>query len=402
MLKKIIHSITRPRHPWRTMKFDELAEIYTSMTLRSLGFGIIGIFVPIFLYKSGVDLQSIFLFYGMFFILRVPVAFSAAYVVGRIGPKHTIAISTIMFIFFLFHLLSFETVGWPLPVLAFWYTVANGLFFLAYNTDFSKIKDSKNGGKELGWLYIFERAGFALGPVVGGLLASFVSPNLTIVVAILVMLASLIPLFMSSEPVRVHQKISFRGFSPYKYKADFISLSSFNIENVATGVMWPLLAGIFIFTEDTYAKLGALIGVAMIVSMFSARMFGKFIDGHKGIYLLKYGVYMNAITHVIRTFITTGSGVAAVSIINEPTTLSYRMPLVKGLYDAADTHEGYRIVYLTWMEAVTAVAKSVFCFSLFVACFYADPITVLRVSFIPVAIISLGILFQKFPALKRV
>jgi type III secretory pathway component EscT len=148
--------------------------------------------------------------------------------------------------------------------------------------------------------------------------------------------------------------------------------------------------------------LGALIGVAMVVSMFSARMFGKFIDNNKGYYLLKYGVYMNAVTHVIRTFITTGSGVAAVSIINEPTTLSYRMPLVKGLYDAADTHKGYRIVYLTWMEMISAIVKFLFCISMFIACYFADPITVLRVSFIPVAVISLGILLQKFPALKKV
>jgi MFS family permease len=384
------------------MKFDELAEIYTSMTLRSLGFGIIGIFVPVFLYKTGVSLQSIFLFYGLFFAIRVPVAMAAAFLVARIGPKHTIAISTIVFIFFLGHLLTFTRFEWPIAILAFWYTLANGLFFLAYNTDFSKIKDSKNGGKELGWLYIFERAGFALGPIVGGLIASFISPNLTILVAILIMLISLIPLFMTGEPVRVHQKITFHGFSPLKYKADFISLSAFNIENVATAVMWPLLVGVFIFTEDTYAKLGALIGVAMVISMFSARMFGKFIDNHKGYYLLKYGVYMNAVTHVIRTFITNGSGVVAVSIINEPTTLSYRMPLVKGLYDAADTHKGYRIVYLTWMEVITAVAKCIFCFSLFVSCYYADPITVLRVSFIPVAVISLGILLQRFPALKKV
>ena len=402
MLKKFIHTFIKPRHPWRDMKFDELAELYTSMTLRSLGFGIIGIFVPVFLYKSGVGLQSIFGFYALFFILRIPVAYVASFVVGRIGPKHTIAVSTILFVVFLLHLLTFNSIQWPLPILAFWFTLSNGLFFLAYNTDFSKIKDSKNGGKELGWLYIFEKAGFALGPLVGGLIASLIAPELTIVVAIIVMMSSLIPLFLTKEPVKTHQKISFRGFSPMKYKADFISLSAFNIENVATAVMWPLLAGVFIFTEGTYAKLGALVGVSMVVSMFSARMFGKFIDNKKGKYLLRYGVILNAITHAIRPFITTGGGVVAVSVINEPTTLSYRMPLVKGLYDAADTHSGYRIVYLTWMEMVTAFAKSFYCFVLFFACYYFDSITVLRLSFIPVAIISLGILLEKFPALKKV
>ncbi len=63
MIEKIIHRISKRHHPWRKMKFDELAEVYTSMSLRSFGFGVIGIFVPVFLFKNGVDLTGIFFFY---------------------------------------------------------------------------------------------------------------------------------------------------------------------------------------------------------------------------------------------------------------------------------------------------------------------------------------------------
>lgn len=402
MIQKLIHKIAAPRHPWRTMKFDELAEIYTSMTMRSLGFGIIGIFVPVFLYKSGVDLQSVFYFYAIFFLLRVPVSFATAFIVGRIGPKHTIAISTVVFVVFLSLLLTFEIYDWPLAVMALFFTIANGLFFVAYNTDFSKVNHSKHGGKELGWLYIFERAGFALGPVVGGLIASYISPELTIVVAVLVMLASLVPLFMTNEPVKLHQKIDFKGFKPRKYTANFTALAAFNIENVASTIMWPLLVGVFIFVEDTYAKLGGVIGLGMVISIFSARMFGKFIDNKKGLYLLQYGVTMDTVLHLIRPFITTGAGAVAVSTSNEPITLSYKMPLVKGWYDQADTVEGYRIVYLTWSEMITGFSKGIYCLSLFIACYFWDPLSVLRYNFFFIALIALVMLIQRFPAIKRV
>jgi MFS family permease len=384
------------------MKFDELAEVYTSMSLRSFGFGVIGIFVPVFLYKNGVDLTGIFFFYALFFALRIPVAYIAAFVVARIGPKHSIAVSTILLVAFLMQLLSYPAFGWPLATLAFSFTIANGLFFVAYNVDFSKIKSNKHGGKELGWLYIFERAGSALGPFVGGLLATFVSPLLTIGFAMAVLLGSLVPLFFTNEPVKVHQKITFKGFKWKNHKRDFMALAAFNVENVATGVMWPLLIAVFIFTTDTYAKLGSLIAVAMVLSMVGAHMFGKFIDNKKGYYLLTYGTLLNAITHVFRSFITAGGGAVAVSLLNEPTTLSYRMPLVKGFYDAADSEDGYRIVYLVVTEALCAAAKSLYCAILLVCSYFYDPILVLRYSFVIVAIISLGILWQRFPALKKV
>jgi len=401
MIKKLIHNIARPRHPWRKLKFDELAEIYTSVSIRSFGFGIIGIFVPIFLFKSAVSLRGIFLFYLFFFFLRIPVAYIVAFIVGRIGPKHTIAISTVVFIMFLMLLLTYEVFGWPLLFMSLFYTTANGLFFISYNTDFSKIKDSKNGGKELGWLYIFERAGTTLGPLFGGVLASFVSPELTIFFAILILFSSLIPLFLTNEPTRIHQKITFKGFKWHRHKRDFISLSAYNIENFASQVVWPLLVGVLVFTDDTYAKVGAIIALGTGISMFSAYMFGKFIDNKKGLILLRYGTIMNAITHAIRSTVTAAGGAIAISALNEPITLSYRMPLVKGFYDAADSEEGYRIVYLVVAEMLTALAKGLFCLLLLVASYVFDPVSVLRYCFILVGILSLGILLQRFPALKK-
>jgi hypothetical protein len=401
MFKKIIHSLIERRHPWRTMKFSELAEIYTSMSLRSFGVGIIGIFVPVYLFKNGVDLHSIFYFYAAFFVTRIPLSYIDAYVIGRIGPKHSIALSTLIFVVFLAFLLSFNTVEWPLFILAMVYSISNGLFYLAYHTDFSKVKDSNHGGKELGWLYIFERGGGALGPIFGGLVASFVAPEITIVVAIAILLGSLVPLFMTNEPVKVHQKIIYEGFRRSIHLHDAISLSAFNIENAASYILWPLLVSVSIFTDDTYAKLGGVIGFATVLSLFSAHMFGKFIDDKSGLSLLRYGVIINAITHLIRPFVTTTGGVLAITVSNEPVTLSYRMPLIKGYYDVADSEEPYRIVYLSWTERMVCYAKCFFFVGLYVLSFWVDPLALLKWNFVLVAMFSLGILYQRFPALKK-
>jgi len=402
MLKRLVHVIARRHHPWRNMEFDELAEIYASMSLRSFGLGVIGIFVPIYLYTSGVALQDIFLFFVAFFLGRVVLSFIAAFVVGRIGPKHSIAVATVITIIFLFMLLSFGSIRWPLSLMALVFTAANGLFFVAYNTDFSKIKDKNHAGKELGWVIVFEQLGHALGPVVGGLLAAIFAPEVTLAVAIAVLLGSLIPLFLTKEPVKVHQHVTFKGFKISKYKRDFVATAALGVQTNAIVAMWPLLMGVFIFTEGTYAKLGFLIGLSMLVSVFSTRMFGRFIDSSKGGQLLRWGVIMNIVLFVSKSLVTSAGGAIAVSTLGQPIYLAYKMPLIKGVYDSADDSEKYRIVYIAYKEAFSGLAKAAFSIAIFAASYVFDPIAVLRASLAVVPLIGLLMLSEKFPALKRV
>ena len=402
MIQKIIHKLIRPLHPWRTVKFDELAKIYASMALRNLGFSMIGIFIPIFLYKSGVSLESIFIFYLFFFVTRVPVDFCSAFLVGRIGPKHAIGISTLIHIAFLFLLLTFDSYQWSLLLMSGVFSISNGLFFIAYHTDFSKVKDSKHGGKELGYLYIFERLGGVLGPLVGGILATFIDPRLTIGIAILILLASQIPLLMSGEPVRTHQHITFRGFPWKRFKFDYIALGAFNIDKMATLAAWPLLVSITVFADNTYASIGFLVAFSTALSILLARLFGRIVDRGDGLRLLRVSTWLNFLVHISRPFLLTPAGVIGLTAANEPVTLAYNMPIVKGFYDQTDTIEGYRIAYISFVEMVLAVFKAMYWLILIIFCQFYDPLAVLTWSFLAVGVISTGVLFQRFPALKRV
>ncbi len=100
--------------------------------------------------------QRYFSFYLFFFSFRIPLSFIDGWVVGKIGPKHGIAISTLLFVVFLSALLTLELIGWPLWFLALLFTITNGLFFISYHTDFSKIKDTKHSGKGA-WLAVYIR-----------------------------------------------------------------------------------------------------------------------------------------------------------------------------------------------------------------------------------------------------
>ncbi|MFT4532270.1 MAG: MFS family permease [Candidatus Saccharimonadales bacterium] len=401
MITRLIHRITRKHHHWRDAKFDELSEIYTSMTLRSFGFSIIGIFVPVYLYLNGISLRDISLFYVMFFGIRAVTSLWIGKVVGHFGPKHSIAISTIILILFLLMLLTYSTYNWPLVLLALVFTIANGLFFVAYAVDFSKIRHKSHGGKELGWLYIFERVGSAAGPFVGGLIGSFISPEATIIFALLMLLLSLIPLFMSAEPVKTRQTINFKGLDMKLLKYDFIAHAGFNMSHLSSAVYWPLFIAVFVVSENVYATLGSLVGVSMLVSMLSAHFSGKIIDSNKGFYVIRFGTIITLLSSVIRPFITTTAGALAVTTLEEPTVVSYKIALVKGTFDRADSLEGHRIAYLTLAELLASVSKGAVALVIFVLSGFIDPGSVLQYSFIFTGALVLLMNLQDFPALRR-
>lgn len=400
MLQKIIKNILEPRHFWRSVGFDELSEIYASMFLRSFALSIIAIFVPIYLYTIGYSLSSIFFMYFIWFLSRIFFDFIIVKMISLFGPKHTIAFATVLHIVYLAMLITIQDLKWPLILVALIGSLATATFVIAFEVDFSKIKHSEHGGKELGYVQIFERIGAIAGPLIGGLIATFIDPRYTIALAIIVLCGSLVPIFMSAEPTHTHKKILFKGFPYRRHRYDFISSFAFSAENMITIFAWPIFISVVFLTTDTFAKLGILMSVSTAVALLATYAIGKLVDEHRGGMLLKFGVICNAILHLFRPFITGAGQILGINLINEPLTVAYRLPYLKGRFDAADQVVGYRALYFMINDIFSSLGNLIIWFFIWLTSVFIDPIWSLKASFIFAAIFSLLIMLQKFPALK--
>lgn len=402
MIQKIIERLLKKRHFWRNVGFNELSELYASEFLRSLAMSVVGIFVPIYLYSLGYSLASIFLMQIIFTVFRPLFSFFAAKSIAYIGPKHTMAIGTFAQIAYLLILVSIEQTNLSILLLGVVSSFAYAMYGLALEVDFSKVKHTEHGGKELSFITICERIGSSLGPLVGGLVASFISPRATIIIALLIMAGSLIPIFMSAEPIKSRQSITLKGFPWRRHKRDFLSGLFFGVENVVSVMVWPLFVALAVFSTNTYASVGLLVSLSTASALIAFYLIGKLIDDKKGGLLLKVGAISNAVVHLIRPFVTVPMQALTIGVINEPMTASYRMPYIKGYYDASDSVPGYRIVYIVVFDIVRMIGLFVFwTIAYILAKIISDDILVLQVLFIFGAIASLGVLFQRFPALKQ-
>ena len=401
MLKKFLSRFIRRNHYWRDINFDELSELYTSMMFRSLALNLVGIFIPIYLYDLGFPVWQIMMFYACQLSIWTASLYGVAHLIAKVGPKHTMLASYVFMVMTMMLLASLKELQWPLLMVAGFLALSNSLFFTAFHVDFSKVKHSEHGGKEVGWMYSMERAGAVLGPLIGGLVGFLIGAQYIFATAILLLLAGILPLLLSREPTATNQKLNFRALKVSEIKHDLLAIGSMGVENVVTLAVWPLFIGVYVFTENPYIKLGSITSISVLVSLFIARAIGRTIDKNKGRSMLRLGAFSNAILHLFRPFTSSYLGALGINLVNELVTPIYRMPATKGYYDAADEHPGNRIVYITGVESVSAFGKAVFFTFATVVCYaFEASRPAFFVLFAVGALASIGIMQEKFKALN--
>lgn len=396
MLKRNIENLLKKSHFWRDVGFDELSELYVSNMLRSVALSIFMVFVPFFLYQENYSASAILAMYGILFVTRIGTDIGAGYFVARYGPKHTMIMSCVLQIIGASLLLSVPSHHWNITLLAIPWGASLSLFFIAYHVTFSKIKHTTHAGAELGHMQAYEKIGYLVGPFVGGVIGSVLGPQYIFLTATILLFASLVPLFQTAEPTKVHQKLRFRDLPVYKIKRDLFTNACLGIENSLCINAWSFYVAVFVLTGSVYAQLGSLSAFAVLVSIISAKLIGHLSDTAYARRVLRTGAVLNASTYLVRPWINNIWGVFAVNSANEAITAAYRMPFMKGMYSAADDLPGLRIVYISSMEAMNSIAKATVWFFLAILATTFDLKTVLFIAFAIAGLASLGITAERF------
>jgi MFS family permease len=396
MIKKVVDQFLRRTHFWRDTGFDELSELYISNMLRSIALTIFLIFVPFYLYQNHYGAPAILALFGLFFVSRAVFDILGGYMVARFGPKHTIIVSNILQIISAALFLSVPTVHWNILILSAPWGAAQSLFFIAYHVSFSKIKHTPKAGAELGHMQVFEKVGYMLGPLIGGIIGSTLGPQYIFVTATALLILSLWPLFLSAEPVKVHQKLDFKGLPAKKVKRDILVNICLGIENTLCINTWSFYVAVFMLSGTVYAQLGSLSAVGVLAAIVSAKIIGQISDTNLARPLMHTSALLNAGTYLVRPFVSGVGGVLAVNVANEALTSGYRMPFMKGLYASADDLPGYRIVYISTLESSDSICKAAIWFALALLATLCSLKTVLIIGFAIAAVASIGITKERF------
>jgi len=337
------------------MKNRELNELYSSMAIKSFALALVGVFVPIYLYKIGYGFSSIFFFYAILCLTHSFLSIPSAKISARFGLKHTILFSMPFLIFFFLLLYSLEQFNWPIIFLGIIFGIYSSLFWTGYHVDFSKFSDKKNRGKQVGVSQIFIAVFSAIGPLVGGFIVAFFGFKVLFILSCFLLLFSVIPLFFSKE---VHEPITFslRGLFKKQKAKNILSFIGFGIEQSIALVIWPLFIFLFILGEK-YTSLGFVSFLSFFFSVISILVIGKFTDVSRRL-VLRISSVFSAIIWVIKSFVITPIQVFIVGSLYGISRSSALISFEALSYDKANKHNILR--FIAFREVTINLSKGVF------------------------------------------
>jgi len=314
-------------------------------------------FMSVYMYQIGYSIGHISLFWAAFYLFKTIIALPVAGLIARIGPKHSILVSNLLYIPAMISFVFLPVLGpWLLlPVLILQGTSAS-MYAIAYIIDFSKVKSIEHAGKEIAYMNIFEKTTTSISPLVGGVLAYFFGPQFVLVVAALLFALAAVPLFNSGEQVQIGKKLQFKGFPWRLIRQHWIAQVAIGYDIFASGTVWTLYTAVIVIgissSNEIYVITGALLSVVLVATLISSYIYGKIIDKKQGGMLMKASIVANSITHLVRPFITSPFTVAGANIANEVTTTGYSMPYARAVFDNADL-SGHRATYIGMVDALS-------------------------------------------------
>ena len=404
MLQNLIHRFLLRRHFWRHATFSEVAELYASRTLRVMAINIASVLMSVYLYQNGYSLVFIAGYWSLYYVLKIFITFPAAKYIARFGPKHAILLSNLLYIPAMIIFSFVPTWGISAIVLTgILQALSATIYDLGYLVDFSKVKNAEHAGKEIAYMNILEKLAKGLSPLIGGLLAYLISPEVTMWAAAGLFAIASVPLMQTAELQKSRYGLVFRGFPWRMAWRSMVAETGVGFDVVASGTVWSLLVAIAILGvngNEVYAQLGALLSVVMLVAIISSYAYGRMIDRRRGGELLLFSVIADSIVHATRPFITSVGVTVSTNIANEMATTGYAMAFTRGIFDTADA-SGHRITYLACIE-VMANFGALLAGLLFLAfvTWYGD-IDGMRNFFFAAALIVLVIAIPKFALYRR-
>ena len=375
MLGKILKPFLKIRHYWRYISFSEMAVLYLSKNMRVFAIKLTSTFSLIYIYKFVNSIWIIPICILIHYIAKFVGSIIAFFYISKNGPKHGMLLANILYIPALVLMASMGLFGKDLAVtIALIGTIFKGISVsienLSYNVDFSKAKNAKKVGKQLGWAYILEHLSSSITPVVGGFFAIFFGVEKLFIISSVILVLTTVPLLTTKEKVKINKKFSFRGFPWQNYK-------HFLVICFSCGMMWNSLfiwsffAPVFLMKGvNSYGSAGALASISSISALVAAFIYGKIIDKNKESSLLKVNSVVLGLVYSVRAFIFVNPLFIGISEIFAGISLSgFNMANFKGLYSEAD-ESGLRTQYLFIYELGTNIA-SIFSAFILLALFFA-------------------------------
>lgn len=330
--------------------------LYTSKTFIRVAVGLLGIFVPIFLYESlDKNFTYVAIYYlAGFFLYAITVAFGAQFF-NKFGFRRALQLGSVWgaLFFTIFYFINESNLYLMLGLSLIVITLFRNFHWLPYHVDFAKFSDSENRSRQVSLLEATANIVGVVTPIAAGFIIYKFGFGFLFLVAIFLYLASLIPLITIP---RTREKFvwgyweTWRKVFSKEFRKKSLAFAADGAEMTVSVVVWPIF--IFELLKGNYIEVGAIsslvIGVTVVLQLVAGKYIDKKFTKEK---VMKYGTILYAFGWIFKIFIATAFQIFIVDFYHRVAGIFAKTPYMTLTYDLA-ADEGHYVDEFTVLHEV--------------------------------------------------
>jgi len=264
---------------WRyDAKLKGLSGIYINTAIRNLAFGLISIFIPIYIYKLTGSLADVFLFFLIRSIVHLITLIPIAKLISKIGPDNSMFISNITASLFLITLTAGEKFPFLLWLAPAFTAITMNLYWPPYLCAFSKVSKSKKLSRQIAKVSNISRTVGVFAPLIGGVVATNFGFQPLLLVGVSLLIVSSLPIFLDEydkkEKISHFEKIE-KDFFKSEKRPLFASFFWQGFRIMIDVAAWPIILYTYL---PNLEKIGGLTTLTLLVSLFTVNWLSKKIN----------------------------------------------------------------------------------------------------------------------------
>ena len=304
---------------------------------------LIEVFIPVILYKYGYNIKEVIFYYFIANMISLLLSYPFVYISQKYNNK-ILAIVGILAFLMLQILLNFMTYSiLYLLTIAIWYAIYRRGYWISRRYYNLKVIKKDNISKTYSIISIINQIGIIVSAYIGSIILDYVSLNVLTIIAILLFIASILPLYLLNFTHKdVNTKLEIAKTFRQIPKRDVYLFGSYELMNVVKFLI-PLY--LFIYVKNNYQTIGIVNLMTNLSLMIFTYLFGKKLDISKKNFLT-ISIVLTVIVYILKiNFI--GYILLVISFIEGIVTKMYELSINKKFYTLSKKFEynNYNLVY---------------------------------------------------------
>lgn len=289
-----------------------LRRITASLTMYNFASGLIGVFIPLIILKSGGPLWKVALFYMVYAVIKLAINYPTVMLIQRKGPNVGLGIAFVAGAVQMLSILAFvgSKQEFFLIMGAASLSLTNAFLWSSQHLFISRVMDDDTKSSSIATIAIVNQLTNVAAPLAGGFIGEYAGSGYLLSLSLLFYAMALIPLKGMNLPAEtaLNQRIAYslKGAPARDVMANYF----YSIETSVGSFVWPIYLAVFV---ATYKSVGLITAIAAAVTVMTTWVAGHRGDKGKDRMVLKEGAATNSFVDLVRIFATSQFWIAVVS-----------------------------------------------------------------------------------------